>query len=136
LKTTESRLENFELHEDYASLAPVGVVTIEQAVTMVTTAITNARKKGLKHLLVDFLNLKGIRRPVLQERYWIAHEWSREAAEAVSLALILEPQLIDPDRFGVVVAWNLGLRADVFTGVPEALKWLLSGEKPLPWKGD
>jgi hypothetical protein len=132
LKTTESPPENFEAREGYATYAPAGVVPLDQAVNMVTAAITYARKQGIKHLLIDARQLRGIRRPSLAERYWIAQEWAREADRLVSLAVILEPHLFDSDRFGVVVAWNLGMRADAFTDVPQALTWLLSGEKPLP----
>jgi hypothetical protein len=114
---------------------PVGVVNLGQAVNMVTAVISYVRQQGIKYLLVDFLQLKGIRVPVLAERYFVAHEWAREATQVVSLALVLEPHLIDPDRFGVVVGWNLGMRADVFTDVSSGLKWLLSGEKPLPVTG-
>jgi hypothetical protein len=50
----------------------------------------------------------------------------------VAVALVLQPYLLDPERFGVVVAWNQGMRADVFTEVQEALTWLLSDAKSLP----
>ena len=48
------------------------------------------------------------------------------------MAFVLEPDLIDPGRFGVVVAWNLGMRAEVFTDLIEARKWLLSNAPPAP----
>jgi uncharacterized protein (DUF2384 family) len=34
--------------------------------------------------------------------------------------------MIDPEKFGVTVAFNLGFASDVFTSEEEALTWLTS----------
>jgi len=125
-------LDGFELHQEHASYTPVGVVSLEEAVDLMTRAIIYAREQRISRLLVNALKLTGFPTPSLPQRYWIARGFAAAAAEAVAAAFVLEPHLIDPGRFGVVVAWNLGLRAEVFTDLIEARTWLLSNAPPTP----
>ncbi|MDX1440414.1 MAG: hypothetical protein R3284_10985, partial [Rubricoccaceae bacterium] len=55
------------------------------------------------------------------------HEWAEAAHGAVRVALLARPEMLDPERFGVTVAANLGFTADAFTSEEEALAWLESG---------
>ena len=41
------------------------------------------------------------------------------------VAVIAQPEFIDPEKFGVQVAQNRGLNVDVFTSAEAALGWLL-----------
>ena len=50
-------------------------------------------------------------------------EWARAAGGAVRLAMVARPEMIDPQKFGVTVAANIGLNADVSTSDEEALHW-------------
>jgi hypothetical protein len=123
---------DLQLCEGYACFAPVGIVTLKQAVELITSAIGFARDHRIKRLLVDATQLTGFPSPSVAERYWIARKWAQESRNNVEVALALESHLIDPERFGVQVAINLGERADVFKDKSEALSWLLSGAKPYP----
>jgi hypothetical protein len=38
--------------------------------------------------------------------------------------LVVRPELIDSERFGVIVARNRGLVCDVFTAEADAVAWL------------
>ena len=122
---------NFQLCEGYACFTPAGSVALVTAVELITTAIIFARDNQLKRLLVDATQLV-FPSPSIPERYWIVRKWAEESKNAVEVALVLERSLIDPERFGVQVAINLGLRADVFETRLEALSWLISGAKPFP----
>ena len=122
--------ENFELHSDHGSYTPIGVVSLEKALSMIKNVLIYAREEGIKCLLVDARKLTGFQSPSLPQRYWIARGFAANASDTVAVALVLEPHLIDPGRFGVIVAWNLGMRVDVFTEVTEARTWLLSDRLP------
>jgi hypothetical protein len=122
--------ENFELYPDHASYTPIGVVSLAEALTLLTKAIIYSREEGIKRLLVDARKLTGFQSPSLPQRYWIGRRFAANASDAVAVALVLEPHLIDPGRFGVIVAWNLGMRVDVFTEITEARTWLLSDTLP------
>jgi hypothetical protein len=39
--------------------------------------------------------------------------------------LVVNQEMIDPDRFGVTVAMNRGLNGNVFSTEEEAIAWLL-----------
>src|SRR5690349_20542994 len=107
--------ENFELCPDHASYSPIGEMSLEKAVDLLTRAIIYAREAGIKRLLTDARRLTGFQSPSLPQRYWIGRRFAANASDAVAMGLVLEPHLIDPGRFGVVVAWTLGMRIDVFT---------------------
>jgi hypothetical protein len=118
-------LEHFHITEDCAFFRPVGQASFQQAVHLVTTAITFARERRVRRLLVSTLQLTGIAVPTVTDRYYMAQEWADAAMGTVKLALVTRPELIDPEKFGMTVAYNMGLRANVFSSEEEALIWLL-----------
>lgn len=118
--------ERFEQRAGYANFAPVGEVSIGAATELVARAIIFAREHQIDRLLVDATGLTGFPSPSVVDRYWIVRQWANAAKSRVAVALVLEPHLLDPERFGIKVAANSGMRADVFTSTTEALEWLLS----------
>jgi hypothetical protein len=54
----------------------------------------------------------------------MATEWA-SIARGLRLAVVARAELIDPERFGITVARNRGLSANVFTSEAEAIDWLL-----------
>lgn len=115
-------IERFELRHGYAFVHLSGSVTLDQAMTAVDRALHAARKQGIQRLLVDATELSGFASPSTADRYFISKGWALAAERQVELALVLQPHRIDPDRFGIVVATNLGMRADVFSSPSEALE--------------
>lgn len=120
--------ELFELREGHAFAALSGRVSLEQAANAVMRALIAARDRGIKRLLVDARELTGFPSPSVADRYFIVQRWATEVGKQVELSLILEQHILDPDRFGMMVATNLGMRADAFNSPAEALAWLLSGQ--------
>jgi hypothetical protein len=49
-----------------------------------------------------------------------------------SFAFVLSPPILDPERFGVTVAANRGMRVKAFDNPDEALAWLWTGEPEPP----
>lgn len=45
----------------------------------------------------------------------------------VKIAMVAKQHMIDPDFFGIQVAYNAGLEAYVSSVESESLEWLLSG---------
>jgi stage II sporulation SpoAA-like protein len=115
--------ENFEILEDYVVFRPSGKVTLERAIEMVMDAIAFAREHRIRKLLVNTSNLTGYEPPSLTARYFFVHNWAR-AARDVRVALVTRPERIDPQRFGITVAANLGAIIEVFTSEEDALKWI------------
>jgi hypothetical protein len=81
-------------------------------------------------MLVDVRALAGTPPPGLGQRYAFATDWARAAQAAMSVAFLAPPEMVDPGRFGVLVAHGAGLDGDVFEDEAIARAWL--GRRPPP----
>jgi hypothetical protein len=113
-----------DLEADHICYRPAGLVSLDQAVDQCKQAIRFARSNGFGRLLIDSTRLGGFASPNLAERYWIARAFAEEAQTHVIVAFTLQSDLLDPERFGVTVATNLGMRTNAFSTKSEALVWL------------
>lgn len=113
-----------ELRDGYAVYRAAGQVTLDQAVQVVTAAIAAARDQNIAKLLIDLSGLTGFNPPGLGARYFFVKDWARAASGMVRVVLVVQPEMIDREKFGVQVAANSGLVANVFSTEPEALAWL------------
>lgn len=120
-----SELQHFEIVGDHAESRPTGQVSVDQVVQLVTSAIARAREQHIGKLLVDTRGLTGFESPSIIARYYFVRKWAEASGRVVRLALVARPEMVDPQKFGVTVAANLGFIADVFTSEDEALAWLL-----------
>lgn len=120
--------QHFSIVDDHAEYRPVGTVSIQQMVELVDSAITFARDQQLRKLLVDTSGLTGFEPPTIVERYYFIQKWASVASGAVVMAMVAQPEMIEPEKFGVTVAANRGLRSDIFEAASEeeALSWLKS----------
>jgi hypothetical protein len=119
-----SKPEHFEILKERAVFRPTGQVSIGQAAELVATAIGFARSINIRRLLVDITELTGFEPPDLALRYFIIHEWARAAGRSVHVAIVARPEMIDNQKFGSIVAANIGFVADAFTTEEDALTWL------------
>ena len=62
--------------------------------------------------------------PDIFERFLAAVAWAEESRARVHLALVARAEMIHPQKFGVLVAANLGLVSNIFTTEVEARAWL------------
>lgn len=123
--------DHFEVVEGRGYFRPVGSMSLEAAAELVTVALAYARAQGIKELLVNATGVTGFPSPTLSERYFIVDNWARVVRGAVRVAMVLRPEYIDPQKFGVTVAFNRRFIADVFELEEPALAWLGSGAPPL-----
>jgi hypothetical protein len=116
----------FEMLDTHAVFRPVGEVSLEQLVLLVASAITYAREQQVRKLLVVTTGLTGFQSPTVSERYHIVHRWGWAAGSTVRVSFVVIEEVIDPLKFGVLVAVNIGFATDIFSSEKEALAWLLS----------
>jgi hypothetical protein len=112
------------LEEKYAAYRPVGEHTFDEAVAMIDDALAYCKKNKIRGLLVDVTGFTGFPPPSTTQRFQFATRWSETAAGRVYLSMVAPPDLIDPERIGITMATNRGLRTEVFTTETEAWKWL------------
>jgi hypothetical protein len=113
-----------EVREGICYFSPRGECTLVEAVALVTSAIVYCRDRGVARLLVDVTGLDGLAIPSLVDRFLMAEEWAHEGKGKVVAAMVARPEYIHPKKFGMRVAADLGMVADVFTSEGDALKWL------------
>ena len=116
--------DGFEMTGRRAFYRPVGTVSLGEAVDMVAGAIAYAREKGACEVLANVSALAGFAAPTTLQRYHLVRKWVATAGGSVRLAVVACAEMIDPSKFGVTVAVNRGLTADIFVTEAEALAWL------------
>jgi hypothetical protein len=117
-------LENFEVGGKRGFYRPTGKVSFEQAVDLVAQAMNHARSLGLVSLLVNTNGFTGIAPPSIFARHALAVKWAENAGPMLHVAVVTRPELIDPQKIGVIMAQNRGVSGDMFTNEAAALSWL------------
>jgi len=116
--------EHFEQIGKRALYRPVKIVTFEQAVDMVAEAMIYSRSLGLIDMMANITGLTGFSPPTTFGRYALAVKWAESAGGSLRVALVIRPELIDPQKIGVLMAQNRGVNGDAFTTEAAALAWL------------
>jgi hypothetical protein len=116
---------SFEVLGEVARFRLTGEQVLEIGVRKIADAIVRTRDAGLDKLLVDITAITGIEPPSLGTRHWLMGEWAREGRGRVRAAIVVRPEFIDPDRFGVIAGMNAGFVSNVFESEDRALDWLL-----------
>jgi hypothetical protein len=117
-------MKDFEQVGTRGFYRPIAHVSFEQAIAMVAEAMRKARELGLADLLVNTTGLTGFTPPSVFARYGMATEWAQAASSALRVALVARPELIDPQKIGVLMVQNRGGAGDVFDNEADALAWL------------
>jgi hypothetical protein len=115
---------HFEQVGTRAFYRPSGSASFEQAVDLVASAMVAARDVGCVDLLVSVYGLTSIQPPTVFARYDLAVKWARSAGSKLRVAMVAPPELIDPEKIGILMAQNRGVIGDVFTNEAEAIAWL------------
>jgi hypothetical protein len=100
-------------------------------VQAVAAAIAAARVEGRSRLLVDLRPTAGMAPPTLAQRDALVAIWARAAQGQVMVALLAQPEMLDPERFGEMMAAAAGFRAEGFSDPDLAMAWLLRQHDPL-----
>jgi len=109
---------------------PEGRSSLAEVVDIVNDAIAYCRDRGIEKLLIDGRGLVGVPIPSLVDRFLMVEEWAQRAQSMVTVVLVVHPEYIHPEKFGVRVALDFGLTCDVYSSEADALKWLSSGLGP------
>lgn len=119
-----NELDAFVLENGRGIYRPVGTVSFDEAVSMVRAAIATARSNQARELLVDTTALVGFPSPDTFQRFLAAVEWADEASGSLYLSMVARAEMIDPQKFGTLVASNRGLINNIFPTEAEAVAWL------------
>ena len=118
--------QRVEVSADIGRFRPRGECTLVEAVDLIGSAIAYCRGRRVDKLLIDVTGLVGVSIPSLVDRFLMVEEWASKANGMVAVSMVVHPEYIHPKKFGVKVAADLGLLADVHTTEEDAVKWLSS----------
>jgi hypothetical protein len=117
--------EHFEVLDGYCRYRLLGHGPLAEAARKVIEAIAFSREQGMRNLLIDTTRWTGHESPDAVERVQFAQAFAVASHSAVKLAMVLRPEMMDPDKIEVTAAKNRGLVGNVFVSEKEALAWLL-----------
>jgi hypothetical protein len=117
--------EHFEIMEAYCCYRLSGHGSLIEAARKVLEVIIFSREQGIRRLLIDTTEWTGHDSPDTLERFTVARAFAEGARSAVKVAMVVRPELMDPEKFEVTVANNRGLNGNVFDSEKDALAWLL-----------
>lgn len=118
---------HFEVLTDHARFVPVGRFSLLEAIDLISAAIRFAAEQDIRRLLVNITGLVGLGDLDTFDRYFLNAQFAKDSKRGMKLAMVARPELIDRDKFGVTVARNRGLNANIFSEEREAMEWLLGG---------
>jgi hypothetical protein len=124
-------LEHLAVIEGVCQFRPRGECSLAEAVELINRAIAYCREQRVAKLVVNGTGLVGVSVPSLVDRFLMVEEWAQKAKGMVVVVLVIQAEYIHPEKFGVKVAADFGLIADVYTSETDALKWLLSVANPI-----
>ena len=113
-----------DCEDGIALFRPAGSMPLAAAVTLVETAIREARRRQCTGLMVLVTSLSGFGPPSIAARHEMMRRWARAADARLKLAMVIPPEFFDPERFGEISAANFGLAGKGFLTEAEALTWL------------
>jgi hypothetical protein len=113
-----------EVKAGIGEFRPRGECALVEAVDLITEAIAYCGNGRIDKLLVVTTGLVRVSIPTLVDRFLMVEEWARKSNGVVVVAMVASPEYIHPQKFGVTVAADFGLVADIFTSESDALRWL------------
>ena len=117
--------EHLKVREGYGCYRMSGHGPLTEAASKVIDVIIYCREQGIRNLLVDTTAWTGHDSPTTLERFNVAEAFTHAARSEVKMAMVVRPEMMDPNKFEVTVARNRGMIGNVFEREDEALAWLL-----------
>jgi hypothetical protein len=116
--------QSVEVSEGICRFRLTGECSLVEAMELVSKALAYCRVRNISKLLVDGTDLVGVPIPSLVDRFLMVEEWAQEAQGVIAMVLVVRPEYIHPEKFGMKVAADLGFTANVFPLESDALAWL------------
>lgn len=123
IRDSVAELVVLEQTQGIALFRPAGIMSLSTAAGLIETAIRQAAGR-CDGLMVSIMAVSGFGAPSIPARHEIMRKWAQACGGRLRLALVMPPELMDPDRYGESAAANLGLIGKGFLDEAEALTWL------------
>jgi hypothetical protein len=114
----------FDTIDGIAICRLTGRHTFPSGVHLVRDAIAQAHEQRISRLMLVITETTGYDVPSLSMRLATMREWAEAANGFVRLVVVCRPEFIDPHKFGVTMAANFGMQAEVFCSEADGMAWL------------
>ena len=118
-----------DVKDGYLSVTISGNFSLPEAKTIYIEALESLLKNDLSKLFIDAFKIKGIVKTI--DRYYFGEfaalesmKYMAKGLKRISVSICGDEPIIDPDRFGEIVARNRGLDLKVTTDKNESLQFL------------
>ena len=101
-----------------------GPSDIAGAVDVLVRCVKHAADAGLRRVLIDGTAIEGLQAPDAFVRFRLGERVAAVSGAGMWCAVVVQPELIDREKLGVLVARNRGFYCDVFASSAEAEAWL------------
>ena len=115
-----------EEKDGYLQITCHGVYELNYILNVFEDAFRLAEESNNKYLLLDIREITGIT-PSTIDRFEIGRlvaEIQRSLITFIQIAVVGNEPMIDPQRFGEIVALNRGAVGKVFTDLDQAIVWI------------
>ena len=102
---------------------PVLSASFHDALKLCTAAVNWAREQGCADMLVNVRGISGMEMITPFMKYEVAVSWAQSAGN-MRIALVVPDELMDPNKFALLMAQNRGVNGDAFTMEADAMQWL------------
>jgi len=120
----EPQVFAFDLVDGIATCRLAGQYAVPSGVHMLRDAIVQAREQRISRLMLVITETSGYGIPSLSMRLAMMREWADAAGGLVKVVIVCRPEFIDPHKFGVTMAANYGMKAEVFSSEDDGMAWL------------
>jgi hypothetical protein len=127
------KISRTEILDEYILIVFEGTMDLSRAISFIEPAYKICSENKKAKLLVDVSSVEGDFSTTMRFEYFTKLadanvQLKLKYGISVKTAYYGKIPLVDPDRFGKMVAVNRGINTNVFTDYREALDWLISEE--------
>src|SRR5689334_4419134 len=105
---------DFEVQSGIAIYHPRGEASVGQLADMMSFAVGRAVRDGLPAIVLNITAVTGFDSPGPAYRRWLVTRWAELAGDQIRVAVVARPEHICPEKTGLLVAAEEGLRANIF----------------------
>jgi hypothetical protein len=120
------RLAGYEDRGDHVEVRVEGEFSAEDLEPLISEMARLCASHRVRRLFVDARGVRPLPVLTVADRYQVGVTFAKHFAPAVRVVLLTLPELIDPRKFGVMVARNRGLTTEIFSDRDRAVGWLLT----------
>jgi len=117
-------LGRLEIRESRAFFRPSGSVSAGEFADQITEALAEARSRGVRDVVVNIASMTGFESPGPAYRRWVARRWYKTLGPTIRIAMVARNEHICPQKTGLLVAAEEGIRAHVCDTEAQAIAWL------------